>query len=118
MVSNGFIIKTDVEENVVIFNDANIYFGVDASSDAHVISQGASLSYQGLTDQEVASVPRSYGVYEAMYDSNGLYIDSVVDHYGSVRVFSASYDPLDPASYQDYDIRIIRTADQSLSSIE
>ncbi|HAX03471.1 MAG: hypothetical protein A2Y45_00075 [Tenericutes bacterium GWC2_34_14] len=115
---NVTYIKTDVEENVVIFNDANIYFGVDASSDAHVISQGASLSYQGLTDQEVASVPRSYGVYEAMYDSNGLYIDSVVDHYGSVRVFSASYDPLDPASYQDYDIRIIRTADQSLSSID
>lgn len=115
---NVTYIQTDVEENVVVFNDAEIYFGVNPNSDRHLISQGASLTHQGLTEQSVSSVPRSYGVYEAMYDEHGNYIDSVQDHYGKIRIFSASFDPLDPASYQDYDIRIIRTSDQSLSAIE
>ncbi len=110
-------IQTDVESGVTVFNDANIYFGVDVLDDAHEISSGATLSYDGNHETTLASVPRSYGVYEAMYDAEGHYIDSVHDHYGSVRIYAMSYDPLDPATYQDYEIRIIRTADQMVTDM-
>jgi hypothetical protein len=111
-------IKTDVIEDVIVFDDTDIYFGVDVSSNQNEISHGATLSFEGSSQTTSASVPRSYGIYEAMYDASGLYIDSIVDHYGSVRVYSMSYDPLDPASYQDYEIRIIRTADQAITDLE
>lgn len=111
-------IKTDVIEDVVVFDDQDIYFGVDVTSEQNEISHGASLTFEGSSQTTRSSVPRSYGIYEAMYDASGLYIDSIIDHYGSIRVYSTSYDPLDPASYQDYEIRIIRTADQSIVDLE
>lgn len=110
-------IQTDVETDVTIFDESTIYFGVDLSSSQNEISSGASLEYEGISHTSAASVPRSYGVYEAMYDANGNYLDSVQDHYGHVRVYSMSYDPIDPKTYQDYEIRVIRTADQSVTSI-
>lgn len=110
-------IQTDVETDMTIFDDANLYFGVDTSKKDYLISKGSSLSFANESIMTLSSVPKSFGIYEAMYDADGNYIDSVEDHYGSVRVFSSSYNEADPASYQDYQIRIIRTADQSITDI-
>lgn len=111
-------IQTDVEMDVTIFNDAGLRFGVNTEANDYLISQGASLSFDNQSLMTLASVPKSYGIYEAMYDANGNYVDSVEDHYGSVRVYSSSYNATDPASYQDYQIRIIRTLDQAITNIQ
>lgn len=102
-----------------VFNDAGIYFDVNLDSNTYTIAQGAALIYNQTAMHEQASVPQSFGVYDVLINAlDDTYIDSVTDHYGSVRVFSENYNELIPATYRDYDIRIIRTADQSLSTIE
>ncbi len=101
-----------------VFNDAGIYFDVNFDQSTYSIAQGASLTYNDQALHTISSVPQSYGVYDVLIDSlTDTYIDSVTDHYGSIRVYSHDYDPLIPASYRDYDIRIIRTADQNLTGI-
>ncbi|MBN2300661.1 MAG: hypothetical protein JXC31_05690, partial [Acholeplasmataceae bacterium] len=105
--------------SITIYEDAGIYFQADLDETSYVIASGASLYDGGEPQLTSATIPLSYGIYDAYYDAttNEL-IDSLQNHYGSVRVFSANYDPLNPATYRDYTIRIIRTADASLTSID
>lgn len=110
-------IRSETAEEVVIYDSSDIYFGVDVDKTSSVLSYGASLSHEGNSYQELASIPRSYGVYEAMYDAQGQYIDSISDHDGKIRVYSSAYQPDDQATYRDYTLRIIRTAPQSIDDV-
>lgn len=115
-------VETSVESQtgtITIFEDAGVYFQASLNPSSYVIASGASLYDNGTPDLVAATIPLSYGIYDAYYDEiTHELIDSVNDHYGSIRVFSANYDSLNPATYRDYQIRIIRTADASLTSID
>jgi len=93
-------------------------FKVNNELGSYMVSESADINYEGNSLMTVASIPRSFGIYDSMYDASNNYIDGVADHYGSVRIYSASYNANDPSTYRDYDIRIIRTADQSLLDID
>jgi len=110
-------IRSEQSEEVAVFGSSNVYFGVNTNPNTSVLSYGASLTYQGALDEELTTIPRSYGIYEAMYDLQGHYVDSVTDHYGRIRVYSNAYQPEQIATYRDYTIRIIRTAPQSILDI-
>ncbi len=111
-------VNAGLTPNVSIFPESDKYFRANNDPETFVISDGASLTYQGQSVMTNISIPRSFGIYDQMYDSQGNYLDSVEDHYGQVRVFSQAYDPNDAATYKDYTIRVIRTADQEISDIE
>ncbi len=102
--------------DVDIYNDSSVRFKANTESESYSISENASLTYMDSDIQTLVSIPRAYGIYESMYEGT-TYIDSVSDHYGSVRVFSASYNPLDSSTYRDYEIRIIRTANESITDL-
>lgn len=110
-------VRNDIPESVQVFDPSDVYFGVSLDSNSSTLSYGASLTHQGNIDEKLSTIPRSYGIYEAMYDANGNYIDSVTDHYGKIRVYSSAYEPEHPASYRDYTIRIIRTSSQYISDV-
>ncbi|HOI84568.1 MAG TPA: hypothetical protein PLP48_00700 [Acholeplasmataceae bacterium] len=110
-------VRSDTPENVQVFDPSHVYFGVNLDTTSSTLSYGASLTYQGSIDEKLSTIPRSYGIYEAMYDADGNYIDSVTDHYGRIRVYSNAYEPEHPATYRDYTIRIIRTAPQSITDV-
>ena len=101
---------------VSVYDPADVYFAANTNEGSYQISQNASFSYENETLSEVISIPRSYGVYDLM-SYQGEYIDSVEDHYGSIRVYSNAYNENDPATYKDYEIRVIRTANESLTDI-
>ena len=117
-MENVTYIQTDVTSNIVVYDESNSYFKANLDEGSYTISMNASFYQQGVPSIELASIPRSFGIYDAMYDSQGNYIDSVADHYGSIRIYSESYSEVDPSTYRDYDLRIIRTADIELLSIE
>ncbi len=104
-------------------NDADIYdpstvrFKANTEASSYEISENASLTYGGSDLQTLVSIPRAYGIYENMYAGTN-YVDSVSDHYGSLRVFSASYNAADSSTYRDYEVRIIRTADESITDLD
>ncbi len=103
-------------DDVAIYNESPVRFKANTEADSFMISENASLTYNGSDQQTLVSIPRAYGIYESMYEGT-TYVDSVSDHYGSVRVFSASYNPTDPSTYRDYEIRVIRTADESITDL-
>ncbi|MFH2117894.1 MAG: hypothetical protein ABII85_07570 [Bacillota bacterium] len=111
-------IRTDVISDVVIYDPSALQFKVNDAIGSYVVSENADIIYEGQSQLTLATVPRSFGIYDSMYDEENTYIDGVEDHYGSIRVYSASYDSSDPSTYRDYDIRIIRTADQNLIDID
>jgi len=111
-------IRTDVVQDVVIYDPSNLKFKVNNELGSYIVSENADIYYEGSTQMTEATIPRSFGIYDSMYNASNEYIDGVEDHYGSIRIYSASYNPSDPTTYRDYDIRIIRTADQSLTSID
>ena len=117
-MENVTYIQTDVTPNIVVYEESTSYFKVNLESGSYTISKNASFNYGEESLNSLASIPRSFGVYDAMYDSVGNYIDSVSDHYGMIRVYSESYNPLDSSTYSDYDIRIIRTADVEMNAVE
>ncbi len=110
-------VYSGIIEDVDIYPESNVRFKANTDEDSYMISENASLTYGGSDDQTLVSVPRAYGIYESMYDG-GSYIDSVSDHYGSIRVFSASYNAADPSTYRDYEIRVIRTAAETIYDID
>lgn len=109
-------VESDNINGVSVFDDAGVYFKANLNELSYQISEQASLTYLGQEQTSLISIPRSYGIYDLM-SFEGTYIDSVEDHYGSVRVFSSSYNQFDPSTYKDYEIRIIRTADESITDI-
>ena len=117
-MENVTYIQTDITSNIVVYEESTSYFKVNLESGSYTISKNASFNYGEESLDSMASIPRSFGIYDAMYDSVGNYIDSVSDHYGMIRVYSESYNALDSSTYSDYDIRIIRTADVEMNAIE
>lgn len=111
-------IRTDVTHDITVFDQSTLRFKVNDETGSYILSQNAGIEYQGTSMMTSVSVPRSYGIYDSMYDASNQYIDGVADHYGSIRIYSASYNPEDPSTYKDYNIRIIRTADQHLTNID
>ncbi|MCF7930928.1 MAG: hypothetical protein K9L02_05425 [Acholeplasmataceae bacterium] len=111
-------IRTEVIQDVVIYDPSTLKFKVNNELGSYTVSEHADIHYEGSTQMTEASVPRSFGIYDSMYNASNEYIDGVEDHYGSIRIYSASYNPSDPSTYRDYDIRIIRTADQSLTDLD
>lgn len=109
-------VESDNINGVSVFDDAGVYFKASLDETSYQISEQASLTYLGQDQTSLISIPRSYGIYDLM-SYQGTYIDSVEDHYGSVRVFSSAYNPSDSSTYKDYEIRIIRTADESITDI-
>ncbi len=103
---------------MTIYDDPGVYFQANLDDTTYTIASGATFYDNSLPMLESATIPLSYGIYDAIYDINNVLIDSVEDHYGSVRVFSSNYDVLNPSTYKDYAIRIIRTADQSLTALD
>ncbi|BCR36248.1 hypothetical protein [Mariniplasma anaerobium] len=113
---NVTYVESDNINGVSVFDDAGVYFKASLDETTYQISEQASLTYLGQEQTSLISIPRSYGIYDLM-SYQGTYIDSVEDHYGSVRVFSSAYNQSDPSTYKDYEIRIIRTADESITDI-
>ncbi|MCR3905605.1 MAG: hypothetical protein NUK62_01060 [Tenericutes bacterium] len=106
-------------ETMTVFDDAGIYFQANTNQGTFVIADGASLLNHGEPTLELITIPKSYGAYDVIHDSTtDELIDSLESHYGKVRVYSSNYLETDPQTYRDYDIRVIRTADQSLTNIE
>lgn len=105
------------QSGVFVYPESGVYFKADTQDGSYTISDTASLQYNGTDDTSLITIPRSYGVYDSMYDSQGTYVDSVEDHYGSVRVYSQEYNQADTSTYQDYEIRIIRTANEDITDI-
>ncbi|OHE27072.1 MAG: hypothetical protein A2Y43_00620 [Tenericutes bacterium GWA2_38_26] len=102
--------------STMIYLDQGIRFSVNLDESSYLISQGASLVNEGVPLETDATIPYAVGIYDTLVDASTLVeIDSITNHYGSVRVFSSSYDVLDSESYQDYEIRIIRTEDEGLT---
>ncbi len=110
-------VLSESESGVPIFQDSGVYFTANTDPNTYTISETSSLSFEGTSYTTQITIPKTYGIYDSMYDSNGEYVDSVQDHYGMVRVYSGEYDISDPSTYQDYDVRIIRTADESITDM-
>lgn len=114
-------VLTNVEGGgtMTIYDDPGVYFQAHLDDTTYTIASGATFYDNGSPMLESATIPLSYGIYDAIYDGVTYeLIDSVESHYGSVRVFSSNYDELNPSTYKDYQIRIIRTADQSLTALD
>ncbi len=111
-------VNAGLTPNVTVYPESTVYFKANTDDQTYTISDGASLENGGVSITTNASIPRSFGIYDQMFDQFGFYIDSVEDHYGTVRVFSEAYDAQDPATYKDYTIRVIRTADQEISDLD
>ncbi|MFU8792872.1 MAG: hypothetical protein ACNA7K_02505 [Acholeplasmataceae bacterium] len=112
-------IETDVIPNTPIYTDAGIYFKANLDPESYSISDTASLTYNGQSDLELATIPLSYGIYDVMYDAlTDDFIDAIEVHYGSVRVYAESYVPGDPQTFQDYQIRIIRSQPETITDLE
>ena len=113
---------TYVETNpttTTVYDDAGIYFQPNLTEGTYALASGASFYDNGSATVTSATIPLSYGVYDALYEAGtGNVIDKVEYHYGSVRVYSSEYDSMNPNTYKDYQIRVIRTADQYLNDIE
>ena len=111
-------IRTDVINDITVYDPSTLQFKVNNAAGSYMLSENADILNEGLSQMTTASVPRGLGIYDSMYDEENTYIDGVEDHYGSVRIYSQSYNSNDPSTYKDYDIRIIRTADQNLIDID
>ena len=101
-----------------VFNNTSIQFNAKLTSDSYKISNGSTFNADGAPVTEYVTIPRSYGVYDALYDGSGNYIDVLEDHYGMVRIYAPNYSIENPTAYRDYQIRIIRTADQNLTGLD
>ncbi|MDO9629357.1 MAG: hypothetical protein Q7I99_05590, partial [Acholeplasmataceae bacterium] len=110
-------IQTDVTKDITVYDQSNTFFKANLESGSYTISKNASFTFGQESFMTLASIPRSFGIYDSMYDSEGNYIDSVTDHYGKIRIYSESFSALDPSTYRDYDIRVIRTSDVEMLSI-
>ena len=105
--------------STTIYDDAGIYFQPNLTEGTYMLASGASFYDNGTASVTSATIPLTYGIYDTLYASGtGTLIDKVEYHYGSVRVYSSDYDAMDPNTYRDYQIRIIRTADQYLNDVE
>ncbi|MFP4177947.1 MAG: hypothetical protein ACLFTZ_04200 [Acholeplasmataceae bacterium] len=111
-------IRTDVTEEVTVYDPVDVHFEANLDPDTYTIAESASFEYQGSSDQDPASIPRSYGIYDSLYEEDGTFIDSLEQNYGRIRVFSEAYVPGDQNTFRDYDIRIIRTDDAEITDIE
>ena len=106
------------QANHQIYETPNVFFSVNFASNEHILSHGATLSYEGQSNFSVISIPKAYGAYDVIYDSvTHQEIDRIQNHYGHVRVYAENYDGNQPNTYRDYEIRIIRTDDIGLTSI-
>ena len=109
-------VESNAMSGVYVYDPSDVRFIANTDLGTYQISETASLSYLGASLLEPITMPRSYGVYDMM-TLNGTYIDSVEDHYGMIRVYSNAYQASDQSTYKDYDIRVIRTADESITNI-
>lgn len=101
-----------------VYNQTSIQFNAKLTSDAYKISQGSSFDADGTPVTDFITIPRSYGVYDVLYDGNGQSLDTLEEHYGMVRIYAPNYSAENPTAYRDYQIRIIRTADQNLTGLD
>ena len=112
-------VSTDATANVPFYDDAGVYFKLDTSAGSYQIAESASFEFEGQSLLELITIPLGYGAYDVWYDADtDEYIDSIEAHYGKVRVYSASYVAGDPSTYRDYDVRILRTQNQTLSALD
>ncbi|AUD64719.1 hypothetical protein BK011_03135 [Tenericutes bacterium MZ-XQ] len=109
-------VASDNISGVYVYEPSDVRFIANTQEGTYQISESASFEYLGTSLLEPISIPRSYGVYDLM-SYEGQYIDSVEDHYGMIRVYSSAYNSTDPSTYKDYDIRVIRTADESITNV-
>ncbi|MFA5471075.1 MAG: hypothetical protein WC219_03425 [Acholeplasmataceae bacterium] len=115
-------VETGLIEDVVVYPEADVYFLANTEEDTYAISDGATLEVLWTkpgqtTFDPKATIPLSYGIYTQFFDEYGAPIDSVEDHYGEVRVKSQAYNPNDSSTYKDYQIRVIRTANQEITDV-
>ncbi len=109
-------VESELIDGVSVYEPSDVYFVANLEEHTYLISQNASLKHNDVSMYEPISIPRSYGIYDLMTYQDE-YIDSVEDHYGMIRVFSNAYNEHDPATYKDYEIRVIRTADESITDM-
>jgi hypothetical protein len=109
-------VQSDPINGVSVYDPSDVRFIANTDEGSYQISESASFEHGGVSIIEPISIPRSYGVYDMM-SYQGTYIDSVEDHYGKIRVYSNAYEVSDPSTYKDYDIRIIRTADEDITQV-
>ncbi len=109
-------VQSDPINGVSVYDPSDVRFIANTDEGTYQISESASFDHEGLSMIEPISIPRSYGIYDMM-SYQGTYIDSVEDHYGKIRVYSNAYVESDPSTYKDYDIRIIRTADEDITRV-
>lgn len=115
-----YILEDSGDELIGIFAKANdVEFMVDYNDDSsYWLSENAIIDEN--SQPQLATIPRYYGIYDTMADKDtGEYLDTAAEHYGKLRVYSEEYQK-NPSSlaYKDYTIRIIRTADEEISSID
>ncbi|MCR3905617.1 MAG: hypothetical protein NUK62_01120 [Tenericutes bacterium] len=116
--SKELVTYVESEQSInTVFDDAGVYFQANLEQSTYLLASGATFYDNGSPVLTSATIPLSYGIYDSLNDSNGDLIDKLEYHYGSVRVFSEQYDSMNPSTYRDYQIRIIRTADQYLDSL-
>ncbi len=102
-----------VEQQVKIYAGNDLYFGISNRENAYNISEGAT-----LVENDLTKVPKSLGTYDLISNpTTGEKIDAISDYYGSIRVKASNYHEDDPNTYQDYNIRIVRTEDAGLSNL-
>ena len=101
-----------------VYDLTSIQFNARLQSDSYKISFGSSFDADGNPVTAYTTIPRSYGVYDVLYDGNGIALDALEDHYGMVRIYAPNYSAQNPTAYRDYQIRIIRTADQELTGLD
>ena len=109
-------VESEPIDGVSIYAPSDVRFIANTEDGSYQISETASFEHEGQSIIEPIGIPRSYGVYDMM-SYQGNYIDSVEDHYGKIRVYSKAYVESDPSTYKDYDIRIIRTADEEITQV-
>ncbi len=101
-----------------IYDQANIFFRANTETGSYLSAQGSSFKFNGSGLTSNITIPRALGIYDVIYASpSGAIIDKLDYHHGTVRVFSSEYNASDPLTYKDYQIRIVRTANQFLSSL-
>ncbi|MDI6452473.1 hypothetical protein [Peloplasma aerotolerans] len=117
--SKELVTYVESEQSInTVFDDAGVYFQANLAPDTYMLANGATFYENGSPILTSTTIPLSYGIYDSLNDATtGELIDKLEYHYGSVRVFSDQYDGMNPNTYRDYQIRIIRTADQYLDSL-
>ncbi|MGD9605255.1 MAG: hypothetical protein AB7V00_03735 [Bacilli bacterium] len=111
-----------------VYSDNGKTFSINLDGNTYQLAQKASL-YYNYNDQNYlysgntgASIPVLSGIYGDVYDG-GTLISPMSDFYGLVRTYAEAYeyDPLDesndPYTFSDYNIRIVRVADQSFTAL-